>query len=196
MEVNFIDHQLNLNVQKKIKDIKGYYTHLISSFLILPFLIFINLKTVPQFQWFWYAIIAWCLGLFIHWLNVFGFSKKNFKKTWEERKIKASINIGENSSNNLKEPTYIQEQYFLKARKRAKEIKGFYIHLFVEIISLVIIIFINLKFVPEFHFFWFALGGISIALFFHWLGVFGFDFLGLGKNWEERKIKEFINKIN
>ncbi len=62
--------------------------------------------------------------------------------------------------------------------------------------SLAIIIFVNLKFVPEFQFFWFVVGGMFIALFLHWLGVFGFDFLGLGKNWEAKKMKEFIRKNN
>ena len=36
-------------------------------------------------------------------------------------------------------------------------------------------------------FFW----GIGLA--FHFIGVFGFNFL-LGKNWEQRKIDEFIEK--
>lgn len=58
--------------------------------------------------------------------------------------------------------------------------------------SLAIIIWVNLKFVSNFHFFWFVLLGMFIAMFFHWLGVFGFDFLGLGKKWEQRKIKELI----
>ncbi|MEE9407295.1 MAG: 2TM domain-containing protein [Polaribacter sp.] len=182
-----INHSINLKVKKRIKDLKGFYTHLFSTFLIIPFIIFINLKTVPQFHWFWYAIIAWCIGLFIHWLNVFGFSKNNFKNTWEERKMKESIDI-----KNQNEGKYIQEQYFLKAKKQAKEMKGFYIHLFITLFSSAIIIFINLQFVPGFHFFWFAIGGMFIAVFLHWLGVFGFGFLSLGKKWEERKMKELI----
>ena len=34
----------------------------------------------------------------------------------------------------------------------------------------------------------------GIGLVFHWLGVFGFQSLGLGKDWEERKIKEMMEK--
>jgi len=33
-----------------------------------------------------------------------------------------------------------------------------------------------------------------IRIIFHWLGVFGFENLGLGKKWEEKKIQEYINK--
>lgn len=194
MKSQYINHHLNYIVQKEIKDIKGFYTHFIASFLILPFLIFINLQTAPQFHWFWYAIIAWCVGLLIHWVNVFAFSEMNFKKEWKEKKIKEFSNSNSIEDDNLADEKYIQEKYYLKAKKEAEEIKSFYIHLIVNLFSFPIIVFVNLQFVPEFHFFWFALGGIVIALFFHWLGVFGFEYLGLGKNWEQRKTKEILNK--
>lgn len=192
MKSQYINHHLYLIVQKRIKDIKGFYTHFISSFLILPFMVFVNLQTVPQFEWYWYAIVAWCIGLIIHWINVFAFSKMGFKKEWKENKIKEIVN--DVDAQNSLEEKYIQEKYYLKAKKKAEEIKGFYIHLIVNIFSLPIIVFVNLKFVPVFHFFWFALGGMLIALFFHWLGVFGFDVLGFGKHWEERKTKEIMNQ--
>lgn len=190
-----INYQLKLIAQQRIKDIKGFYTHLFATFLILPFLIFINLQTVPQFEWYWYAITAWCLGLLIHWLNVFPFSKLGFKKEWEDKKLKEIIaNSSVENEINLND-TFIQEKYYLKAKKQAEEIKGFYIHLIVTVFTIPIIVFVNLKFVPQFHFFWFAIGGMCIAIFLHWLGVFGFNFLGLGKNWEERKTKEIITNF-
>ncbi len=193
MKSNYIHYHLNLIAQKQIKDIKGFYTHFFATFLILPFIIFINLQTVPQFHWFWYAIVAWFIGLIIHWINVFAFSKMGFKSEWKERKINEIV-----SSNVLKEAVldeeYLQEKYYLKAKKEAAEIKGFYVHLIVNVFAFPIILFVNLKFVPGFHFFWFALGGMLIALFFHWLGVFGFEVLGLGKKWEERKTAEILKK--
>lgn len=189
-----MNYQLNLKAQKRVKDIKGFYTHVIATFIILPFIIFINLKTVPQFQWFWYAIIAWFIGLFIHWINVFGFSKNNFKKDWEQKQIKKILGSDHIEENSTDETAFIQEKYFIKAKKQAKEIKGFYIHLMVNIFSIAIIVYVNLKFVPEFYFFWFALGGMFIALFFHWLGVFGFNQLGFGNDWEDRKIKQIMKE--
>ena len=98
MDTKYIKHHINLIAEQRIKDIKGFYTHVFSTFLILPFLIFINLKTVPHFEWYWYAIVAWCLGLVIHWINVFPFSNLELKKTWKEQKIKEII--GDESSNN------------------------------------------------------------------------------------------------
>jgi hypothetical protein len=187
-----IKYHLNLIAEKQVQDIKGFYTHFFATFLILPFLIFINLQTVPQFHWFWYAIVAWCIGLIIHWISVFAFSKMGLKEEWKEKRIKKIINSDHNQD--IKDEDYLQEKYYLKAKKQAEEIKGFYIHLMVNIFSFPLILFVNLKFVPDFHFFWFALGGMLIALFFHWLGVFGFEVLGLGKQWEEKKRNEIIQK--
>ncbi len=89
---------------------------------------------------------------------------------------------------------YRKEQQYLKAQKRIKDIKGFYSHLIVMVFLLPFIVFINLKFIPRYQWFWWALFGNLFGLFFHWLGVFGFENLGLGKKWEEKKIQEYINK--
>jgi hypothetical protein len=90
--------------------------------------------------------------------------------------------------------TINNQQRFLKAQKAVKEMKGFYTHLFIYCIIIPIIIYINLTYVPDFHWFWFSLLGWGMGLFFHWLNVFGFNLLGFGKRWEEKKIQEFMNK--
>ena len=89
---------------------------------------------------------------------------------------------------------YTKEERYLKAKKRVKDIKGFYIHLAVNIFSMIIIVAVNLILVPGFHFFWFALIGIVIAQFIHGIVVFGFPQLGFGKDWEQHKIKEIMEK--
>ena len=94
------------------------------------------------------------------------------------------------------EINYLQQERYFKAQKRVKEIKGFYIHLFIYCLIIPIIIFVNLKYVPGFHWFWFSILGWGMGLFFHWLGIFGFRLLGFGKNWEQQKIKEFMNDNN
>lgn len=97
-----------------------------------------------------------------------------------------------------------QEQSYIRAKKRVKEIKGFYIHLSVYIIINLMIsgiivygLMANgnslLEALTNFGtystvLFW------GIGMFFHWLGVFGFKFLGIGKDWEERKIKEMMEQ--
>jgi len=87
-----------------------------------------------------------------------------------------------------------QKQQYAKAEKRVKKIKGFYTHLSIYCIVIPIIIFVNLKFEPHFHWFWFSLCGWGTGLFFHWLSVFGLNLLGLGKDWEAKKMKEFMNE--
>ena len=92
------------------------------------------------------------------------------------------------------ETAFNNQERYQRAQKRVKDIKGFYSHLTVYCFVIPFIIFINLKFSPQFHWFWFSTLGWGLGLFFHWVKVFGLNALGLGKNWEERKIKEFMNK--
>lgn len=82
------------------------------------------------------------------------------------------------------------------AIKRVKKIKGFYTHLGVYCTIIPIIIFVNLTFEPHFHWFWFSTLGWGIGLTCHWFTVFGFKLLGIHNNWEERKIKELMEKDN
>ncbi|MFD2567995.1 2TM domain-containing protein [Pseudotenacibaculum haliotis] len=93
------------------------------------------------------------------------------------------------------ERDYKREQKLIRAQKRVKDIKGFYTHLFITILIIPFLVFINLKFVPQFHWFWYAAIGMSLGVFFHWLGVFGFKNV-LGKDWEEKKIKEIMDEEN
>lgn len=92
------------------------------------------------------------------------------------------------------ESNFTEEQRYFKAQKRVKAIKGFYTHLTIYCIIIPVIIFVNLRFEPSFHWFWFSALGWGTGLFFHWLGVFGFNLIGLGKNWEEKKIKELMEE--
>ncbi len=92
------------------------------------------------------------------------------------------------------ENKYIAEKKYTEAKKRIKKIKGFYTHLAIYCIIIPVIIFVNLKFEPHFHWFWFSALGWGTGLFCHWLNVFGFNKIGLTKNWEERKIKELMNE--
>ncbi|WOC40035.1 2TM domain-containing protein [Polaribacter sp. HL-MS24] len=99
---------------------------------------------------------------------------------------------------------YLEERQYLKAKKRVKEIKGFYIHLIVYVL-------VNV-FISGLIIFGFMRGGSlsltdailnfgvystwlfwGIGVFVHGLGVFGFISL-IGKDWEDRKIKELMEK--
>jgi hypothetical protein len=95
---------------------------------------------------------------------------------------------------NKMERAFTKDQKYLQAVKRIEKIKGFYMHLTVYGLIIPTIIFVNLKFEPHFHWFWFSLLGWGIGLLIHWLNIFGFNLLGIGKNWEDKKIKEMMKE--
>ena len=93
---------------------------------------------------------------------------------------------------------YEKEEAYIRAKKKLEKIVGFYWHLAVYIIiNLFLIILIGTQ-RDDGESFW-SFGTFATALFwgiglaFHFLGVFGPDFM-FGKNWEERKIKEIMDK--
>ena len=69
--------------QERVEEIKGFYTHLIAYLMINPFLIFVNYYTYWDFQWFWFPLFGWGIGLATHALKIYGFGSQ-----WEERKIR------------------------------------------------------------------------------------------------------------
>ena len=98
---------------------------------------------------------------------------------------------------------YQKEQQYIRAKKKVKQIKGFYSHLSVYVIINICIsgiIIYGLSYEDDYSFIS-AIGHFGvystwlfwgIGLFFHWLGVFGFRNF-LGKDWEDRKIQELMN---
>jgi energy-coupling factor transporter transmembrane protein EcfT len=92
------------------------------------------------------------------------------------------------------EQEFTTAQKYILAKKRVEKIKGFYTHLTIYCFVIPIIIFANLKFEPHFHWFWFSLLGWGIGVIVHWFSVFGFNLLGFGKNWEDRKIKKIMEE--
>ena len=92
----------------------------------------------------------------------------------------------------------VEQERYNRALERVKKIKGFYTHLAVYVIVNIFLFMINFQSFNEFFnfndwrpfntaFFW----GIGLAI--HWFSVFGPN-LFLGKNWEEKKIKELMDK--
>lgn len=82
---------------------------------------------------------------------------------------------------------------YQKALKQVQEIKGFYTHLFVYILVMIGLIYINLRFSPQYLWFLWSMGGWGIGLFFHGMKVFDYSPF-LGKNWQEQKIKEIMDE--
>lgn len=89
----------------------------------------------------------------------------------------------------METPKLSENTDFNRAKKRVQALKGFYGNLTSYCIVIPILIFVNLRFSPEYHWFWFSAMGWGIGLSVHAFTVFGY-----GYNWEERKIQELLNK--
>ncbi|HET8887136.1 MAG TPA: 2TM domain-containing protein [Salinimicrobium sp.] len=69
--------------KQRVKELKEFYGHLISYCCVIPALFVINYVTYWDFQWFWFPMLGWGLGLSIHGFSVFGYGVR-----WEEKKIR------------------------------------------------------------------------------------------------------------
>jgi low temperature requirement protein LtrA len=91
-----------------------------------------------------------------------------------------------------------QEIAYEAAQKKVKKLQGFYIHLLVYLVVNIMIIYANYTYSKNspslFEFrnfstaFWWGIG-----LMAHGLNVFTIDLI-FGKDWEERKIRELMNR--
>ncbi|MDV7187399.1 2TM domain-containing protein [Lutibacter sp. TH_r2] len=85
----------------------------------------------------------------------------------------------------------IESSRYLRAVEQVEEIKAFYGGIIAYCIVIPIIIYINLTYIPQFHWFWFPMLGWGIGMTVQGFKAFGRNKI-LGRNWEERKIKEFM----
>jgi hypothetical protein len=87
-----------------------------------------------------------------------------------------------------------QEQLYERAHERVEAIKGFYVHAAVFVMVNLGLFTINALTAGNWWFFW-PLIGWSIALGIHGVVLFVFEGRGpLGKEWEERKTREMMEK--
>lgn len=80
-----------------------------------------------------------------------------------------------------------------RAKKRVEELRGFYGHLIAFIVVNVFLAIINFIFTPSFWWFLFVTLFWGIGLVSHALSIFMKRGV-LSKEWEERKIKEYMEK--
>ncbi|MEO5775337.1 MAG: 2TM domain-containing protein [Flavobacterium sp.] len=75
-----------MRAKDRVEKLKGFYGNLISYCCVVPVLVFINLKT-GGFQWFWFPMFGWGMGVTFHAIETFGYGK-----SWEEKKIQEILN--------------------------------------------------------------------------------------------------------
>lgn len=73
--------------KRKVREIKSFYINLACYLLVMPILIYVNLTIMPEFQWFWFSLIGWGVGVLSHAMAAFGYYPF-LSRDWEERKLK------------------------------------------------------------------------------------------------------------
>ncbi|OXB08102.1 2TM domain-containing protein [Flavobacterium pectinovorum] len=91
------ENKAYFRAKKRVEELKGFYGNILSYCCVIPFLIFINLKFSPGFQWFWFSALGWGFGVVMHAFKVFGYSSD-----WEERKIRQILEKENNNQKNWK----------------------------------------------------------------------------------------------
>ncbi|WP_394759619.1 2TM domain-containing protein [Flavobacterium sp.] len=84
---------------------------------------------------------------------------------------------------------------YIAAKKQVDEIKGFYENLISFILVNIVLLVINLITSPEYLWFLWSFFGWGIGIAFHAMKVFNYIPF-LGKNWEQRKIAEYMQQEN
>ncbi len=91
------------------------------------------------------------------------------------------------------ETNYTEQERYYQAKKRVEAIKGFYGNLIAYIIFNGFFLVLNLLTSPTELWFYWPLLGWGVGVLFHGMKVFNYSPF-LGKNWEERKLKEFMEE--
>lgn len=78
--------------RKKVKDIKGFYTHLLVYLFVNIAILIVSTREEGLWKGLgdtdnYYTAFFWGIGIVAHWASVFG-PNIFFGKDWEERKIK------------------------------------------------------------------------------------------------------------
>jgi len=83
-----------------------------------------------------------------------------------------------------------EEESYKRAKKRVGELRGFYEHLIAYVVVNIMLVIINLVTSPDTLWFYWVTVFWGIGVIWHAISVFG----KRGKNWEEKKIKEIMEK--
>jgi len=106
MERVLTDEEIKYEIaRKRVKKIKGFYTHLVVYLIVNVFVVCLNIYNLkPGESYFkienFFTAIFWGIGILIHGLSVFGLEVV-FGSKWEERKIREIMEKDkQNSSQN------------------------------------------------------------------------------------------------
>ena len=85
-----------ISARKRLDKLKDFYGSLVAYVIVIPFLVFINLRTFSGVHWFWFPMLGWGIGLAFQAYEVYG-KDKYFGKSWEDKKIREFMEEEEKS---------------------------------------------------------------------------------------------------
>lgn len=99
---------------------------------------------------------------------------------------------------------HFKKIHVLEAEEKVKNIKGFYFHLIIYLVTNIAWVIVlaaigEMSSYTKYGFWGMGYGQLSMALFWgiglfiHWLFIFGKN-MSISKKWEDKKIKEILNK--
>ncbi len=74
-----------------VRDIKGFYSHLIKYAIVIFCLCIVNILKSPHYYWVIWPALGWGIGVLFHGLNVFEVFNF-FGPDWEKRQIEKRLN--------------------------------------------------------------------------------------------------------
>ena len=101
MEPNFNEREQYESARKRVKEIKEFYSHLLSYVVVNLFLMAVNLLTSPEHLWFFWPMLGWGVGIAVHAMKTFNLMPF-LGKDWEERKLKEFMEEEERRKNQMK----------------------------------------------------------------------------------------------
>ncbi len=87
---NKIASQEELDAVEYVKELKGFYSHLITYFFVVVALLAFNLMTAPTHLWVIWVAFGWGVGVAAHAVNVFEVFNW-FGADWEKRQIEKKL---------------------------------------------------------------------------------------------------------
>jgi len=93
-QTNYSENIAFARAKERVEKLKGFYANLISYCVVIPVLIIVNIST-SNFQWFWFPMLGWGMGIIFHAMETFGYGK-----SWEDKKIQEIMNKDKKQDSN------------------------------------------------------------------------------------------------
>ncbi len=182
----YISEKKFSQAKERVESIKSFYIHLGVFVIVMSTLIVFNI-IMGGIPWVVFPLLGWGLGILGHASEAFDYHPF-FGKNWEEKKMNQYL------KNQTTMNTFNQQDRYSQAKEQVKQLKQFYSNLISYVIFIPFLAGVN-YYTNELRNPWFlwAAFGWGLGILFQAFKTFNIFHL-FGKEWEERKIKEFMEE--